>query len=780
MRIEHENTFRKALTGGINLFLGAGFSVLAQGADRKPLPVGGQLADELVSEFGVQNLSKLNLPQICQVLAASQKGELRDFLRRRFTVDSYDKCYDALLSVNAPAILTTNIDNLVPRIFERSKNRYIRDITQSGVSVADKAAVHYAPLHGSVLQGEHFVFTAQDIAQAFSSDHDKWHFFTQMLQQRPTLFWGCSLDDAGVLNALHPDTVKGREHKQKWILLPDKDPGRDAYFKSMECSIIRGDTREMLDYMAEHAHGLRPHPPTVKTSVLFPQEAVPTAMPVDAPRRPLTEFFLGDEPSWDDIFSGRLYQLSHYARIVEHINSGANTLVMGIPASGKTTLLMQIATGISFSGHKLILRSPSLAKVEMILRKLNGAKALCFVDNFADYSESFSALAKAANVVAVGFDRDYNYEISAHRFGAPKFKKINITELSAVDIQNMFDTIPEGLRRAELIHPQTQEGLPPALYEIVDANVAAQGLAARYEDALRQIRKADTMLHDLLVMCGYVQSCRTPVSYDMIYAFLREKISHWSDVKQIVSKLGNMVTEHTEHTLQKVDADQDLFSLRSSIVAKAIMSKVASEDLRRVLRQFHTQVSPFRICNYDIFKRGAYDAKIIGGAFPNVNEGKDFYKKIRERDDSPYSLQQGALYLFHKGQKNDAFDWVDQANAETGGRVHSIRNTYAVILFGVNIHSQGDPERKAQTLKQCMDILSECYHSGKRKAYHAVTFAKQALMYYDVYKDTVAVEYLHTAKRWLQAENKQAPWLRNVRHWLKRVSSALDRAARKK
>lgn len=780
MKIEYENTFRKALADGINLFLGAGFSVLAQGADKKPLPVGGQLADELVSKFGAHDLSLsgLNLPQICQVLAAHKKNELRDFLRRRFTVDSYDKCYDALLSVNAPAILTTNVDNLVPRIFEHGKARYIRDITQSGPS-ADNTAVHYAPLHGSVLQGENFVFTARDIAQAFSSDPDKWHFFTQMLQQRPTLFWGCSLDDADVLNALHPDTVKRREHKQKWILLPGQDPGRDEYFKAMEYSIIRGDTREMLDYMAKHAHGLRPaHPPTVKTSVLFPQDAVPMATPAGDPRRSLTEFFLGDEPTWGDIFSGRLYQSSHYVRIAEHINSGTNALVLGIPASGKTTLLMQIATGIPFNGHKLILRSPSLEKAKMILRQLDGAKALCFVDNFADYTESFLALAKAKNVVTVGFDRDYNYEIFAHRLRGVKFEITDVTELSDIDIQNMFDAIPEGLRCDEPVRPRTQEGLPPSLYEIVDANVLEQGLATRYEDALRQIRKSDIMMHDLLVMCGYVQFCRTPVSYDMIHAFLRGEISDWRDVYDIVSKLGNMVTEYTGQT---VDADQDHFSLRSSIVAKAIMSKVEPEDLQRVLRRFHTEVSTLRICDYNIFKRGAYDAKIIGRAFPDVDEGKDFYKKVRMRDESPYALQQGALYLFYKGQKKDAFDWVDQANERAGGRAYSIRNTYAVILFGVNIYSQGDPERKAQTLKQCMNILSECYRSGKRKTYHAVTFARQALMYYGVYKDDVAVEYLHTAKRWLQEERARARWLRNVQHWLKKVSFALeDHAARKK
>ena len=45
--IENENNFRSALSKGINLFLGAGFSVLAKNKDGSHLPLGEGLKDEL-------------------------------------------------------------------------------------------------------------------------------------------------------------------------------------------------------------------------------------------------------------------------------------------------------------------------------------------------------------------------------------------------------------------------------------------------------------------------------------------------------------------------------------------------------------------------------------------------------------------------------------------------------------------------------------------------------------------------------------------------------------
>ena len=77
MRIDHENLLKKAFEDGINLFFGAGFSVLASSQDGRALPLGRQLADELVTEFEVPELSKLPLSQLSTVLESKQKTNCR-------------------------------------------------------------------------------------------------------------------------------------------------------------------------------------------------------------------------------------------------------------------------------------------------------------------------------------------------------------------------------------------------------------------------------------------------------------------------------------------------------------------------------------------------------------------------------------------------------------------------------------------------------------------------------------------------------------------------------
>jgi hypothetical protein len=98
MEIENEGLFRNALMHGINLFLGAGFSLSAyslskDGRQQIPLPKGDKLRDELVEHFNLGHFSKLNLPQLSQVLTTQFREEFYSYLTRCFTVSSFHPSY---------------------------------------------------------------------------------------------------------------------------------------------------------------------------------------------------------------------------------------------------------------------------------------------------------------------------------------------------------------------------------------------------------------------------------------------------------------------------------------------------------------------------------------------------------------------------------------------------------------------------------------------------------------------------------------------------------------
>src|ERR1700730_18045186 len=108
--IENENTFKKALADGINLFVGSGFSILTEDVDGRSLPMGRQLLSELRDEFKIPDAEDLTLPQLCTILESERKDQLYAFLKKRFTVQKFDIRYEVLESLNIKTVFTTNID----------------------------------------------------------------------------------------------------------------------------------------------------------------------------------------------------------------------------------------------------------------------------------------------------------------------------------------------------------------------------------------------------------------------------------------------------------------------------------------------------------------------------------------------------------------------------------------------------------------------------------------------------------------------------------------------
>lgn len=225
MKIENEASFLEASRQGWNLFLGAGFSVLAQNIDGKQLPVGSQLPDELREEFNVDAGRDLNLPQICTVIEATRKQPLEKYLRRRCTVTAYDPRYSDVFESSVRHIFTTNIDDLVHKIYDSSVTHYLNDVDFAGSSSGDTAAVDFVALHGSVRNPRRaFKFATLDLAGAYEKDRDRWSSFREQLRRFPTVFLGYGLADAGTLQAIASDDAGQRIVGDCWMQVREETP----------------------------------------------------------------------------------------------------------------------------------------------------------------------------------------------------------------------------------------------------------------------------------------------------------------------------------------------------------------------------------------------------------------------------------------------------------------------------------------------------------------------------------------------------------------------------
>ena len=97
MKIENEYSLSHAISNGINIFVGAGFSIYAEDALNRKLPLGWQLLDELNKQFG-KNID--TLPKLCTILDKTQKEDYRKYLTQRFSVKEIPDLYYNINNLN--------------------------------------------------------------------------------------------------------------------------------------------------------------------------------------------------------------------------------------------------------------------------------------------------------------------------------------------------------------------------------------------------------------------------------------------------------------------------------------------------------------------------------------------------------------------------------------------------------------------------------------------------------------------------------------------------------
>lgn len=371
---------------------------------------------------------------------------------------------------------------------------------------------------------------------------------------------------------------------------------------------------------------------------------------------------------------------------------------------------------------------------------------------------------QSRNVKIIAAERDYVFDSVSHKFSAKKFELIEISALSEIDVQAVENTIPKDVQRNHFDYASDILSIdtPPTFFEVITKTVTTNSLQNRFMDALKELKITKPAEHDLLVMACYLYACRIPVSVDIASAFLRP---FGIDAPTALKTLMSMSSLLSEFEGALAETAQSYFVPRSRAVAEVVIDKLAPLDLRRVFETFHNEVSPTKIGRYDIFRRGAYDARKIGRAFPDWKDGLKFYEHAFTRDPSHSLKQQGALYLSHKKNFELAFNWIDEARAMTGRNNPTIRNTYAVILFNANYEKMATSD-VLDTLDESMRILNRCYEDDYRKLYHAKIYAEQSVKYVKKFPDSAsASDYLAKSEKWLKAEIKNRPadrWLRNL------------------
>lgn len=766
MDIESRSTFERCLREGINIFTGAGFSLLANDKNGRPLPVGDQLRQEILSEFPGAPKT-LQLPQLCTFISRSKKDDLEKYIKSRFIVGGFCEKYHSLEFINPKFVFTTNVDNLLEVIFSGSKNKYLNNAMLNGASVRDKAAIDYVHLHGSVTEDEApLIFGDLDIVSAFSKDPNRWNYFRLLMNRYPTLFWGYALKDAGTLQVFS-DAIDDGNKKNAWIVVHPEFTSEDEiqYFKSLDLKIIVSDTEGFLDYLS----GFESSPDIVRGEYdnPLPEYSIPNHS--DVRHRAIQDFYQGSTPVWSDIYSPRVSRLCYYSTIEEYVNRGRNVLITGGPATGKTTLLMQFAAFHDFNGVKLILSGVSREKAETVSAKLGETPALLFVDNLQASIDALNFLSTKKTIRLLIAERDYAYlSASSANFLRKNIEVVDITALSDVDAQSIINNIPADIKSRRTY--RLREG--DSLFELVEKNCRTPSIKERFHNVIDELRRNDDSLVQLFLLACYLHTCRSVTSMDVLYSYFGRGYNNYSELYGLIAVLSSSMSEYVgEHASDS----QDYFSIRSNLLADHIFTIAPAKDMAKMLETFHNNVPRSCVPNFDAFKRRAYDARLFERAFPSISDGEAVYDVIYGKHSSPFNLQQKALYLSRRGEHQRAFEVIDEAISKGGSRNWSIKNSYAIIKFKANI-VRVDSYDVRKALDESMIALEQCHSADVRKAFHAMSYADHSLQYWKKYRDTTAVSYLEKSKDWLSEEADSDNRIGNVMRLLKRVNEVLRTA----
>lgn len=751
LQIEEKNTFDNVLKTGISLFLGAGFSVLAEDKQGHNLPCGNGLLEELKEKF--PQISAFNdLSKVSTVLEKSmEKEKFKEYLTNRFIVNEYSNEYGNLTKVNIKNIFSTNIDDLIFKIWENDSQsqRYINNTLNLGEN-NDSLAINYFPVHGCVLNPEKdYIFSNIKIASAYSSQDGSWESLKLTVSSSPILFWGWSFNDSDIVEAIYSSRGKMvDDNTRKWIVLHEPREYEIEFYKSLNFSIIIADTQELLTYLGKVK--LETEKKTENNVKIPVKYQVPSS--IKEASYPVENFFTGDIPRWSYIYSGQVIKTQHYKKIADLIHSGSNIIVTGIPASGKTTLMMQLASGIESEKPKHLLYTPTVSEVNNYCKMIGKEKVMVFVDNcLNDYKALLQLMAKP-NIQIIGFERDNRYESIAYRLfeNNLKFELYDVSEIYEQDIIRIIDSIPKGIYSGKIVDVQDR-----TIFEIIRKHTKVPVMEDKFATVLRELYSYDEKATELFLMISYVHSCGVPVSYDMIYSYLEE--DDYKDVYEDIKNVGKLIMECYDHDfgfLGEIDLDdQDYYRCRTRYLAELIIQKVPNYKLMRsMLNRFVERVPVFKICRYDIFKSSAFDADLVTRYFTKYEEGIEFYKKCLEIEDSAFMYQQIALYASRKRKYSDAFRWIDKAKNCERRNIFSIRNTHAIILFNANIGKENKDGSVVATLHQSLGILKDCYENDLRKGFHACIFGELILKFYETYGYEEVEKYIETAVEWLDKE----------------------------
>lgn len=759
--IQYKEVFFEKLRTGINLFTGAGFSVLPSPSG-KTLPTAKELAHKICDEFEVPGTLADDLELVSTKARIKDAKRFDEFLRSEYRVSEANELYDVINNINIRNYITTNIDNLFQTVIEKDPEKYVNSVVHGKARRSGKV-IDYIPLHGDITDSEsQLYFGSFEIARAASENNRMFSIMENEVYKYPTLFWGYGFHDSSVMSTLGSILIANA--KNVWIQFTKENADKAETYRGLGFNIIIGNTDDLLSDLLEQFKG----------ESAAPQEKSPNGIPkiwegyLIPTQNQLKvnigaiDYFRDGKMAWNVFFSKHPYETLFVKEAYVRYLKCKNLIIVGSPQCGKTTLLRQLSLEIGQSCYYF--SELSKAQAEKLTRSLV-TEISVFVDDCTKDMEAFAVMARHSKIHLVGITDENGYESSKHLISDVEYNSYMLPDLSKEEANRVYEHIPSSIRKNNFEYTRSSDEKYSFL-EFGFDNIRDIISKDKVENFLSSID--DSQIRNILYVTAYLNKNGSFLSTDVLWRFIGA--NGYSEVEAAIKKTNQALAEISE-SIDKDLQDQDYYILRSNSFSRFLVETSIEKHKREFassIRKLIEDVPRGMITRYDVYRRTAYDANLFHKIFgPNA---EDLYDTIYSFDQSPYTLQQKALYLSHNHKFNEAFSLIDKASQDMPNNF-SIMNAKAIITFEANKNSR-EPEAKSQ-LDKAMAILSDCYRSDKRKVYHAQKYAQYALFISQEYNDA---KYLNTALEWLETVAVDCSVRNNTTRLIEKVKREINDA----
>ena len=401
---------RRLSQNDVVLFLGAGFSKDVSNRLSQPMPLSDDICEALWGFLSYPgSWDGTPLPDMYQALLTSGKSynEISTFLEDRFLTSEIPHAYDHIARAFWYRIYTTNVDDLLQRVYKRvaeCPNLDVLGFPRDEITERDPTLnrIQAVFLHGHLpCRPNELTFSVRQFARRASEQSPLYQAFVADCSTRPTIFIGTELNEPLFWQHLEVreqrDPGISEQRPKSFLIAPNISPPKAAQLDQLNIVPVEASARDFLEWLASAKlpslkavlrktlpavvslfEAVRHPGPMYGELVAFGAafHLVPTASPSRDDR---SFFLLGATPRWEDILrdldAPRLLTDRLVDRIEAIVEGNEPLRVLAITGSagcGKSTILKRLGIRLSRAGRLVFLtNSEELPDKDVIEKTLN-------------------------------------------------------------------------------------------------------------------------------------------------------------------------------------------------------------------------------------------------------------------------------------------------------------------------------------------------------------------------------------------------------------------------